>query len=617
MQAVAIKSNSISYPSHRQIISSHIVKAGLLLLIVASIFRGLAWSFITPPIYGVDEPQHFMYAENIGRSHMLRIEPSKKVPLNLWQLAHIEQFEEVRFRGHTLSLANQELIRQQIQSLNTSTQSESAYVVDDNRLVVTKANFNACHPPLYHLLVSLCERPLAGFGLIWQLSASRLLSIALGVSTVLLSFATGRTIWKDDNSILPLTLATLVSFQPMTTFTFSTVTNVSLDIALFSALLLLSVRTIYFGLTLKRGLLLGLIVSAGLLTRLNFLVAIPLLILLILWQSIHGPAKTQPKTFLKLSLLMFALPAMLSYWWYKGALSSGGDSLVHLFRGRQHPPPFNLIHYLCHYDWYHAYSRIMASYWGSFGWLQAHLPIPLLATLTAITVLSAIISIGLLAQFYRRHWLSKNPHAFAMLFLTFATLLFVSFYAGLDMRMNAVLGGWFTIRGQYYLPAIIGQMVWLVLSVDLVLPRTRTRLAMFWLSTAMIALNFYSLFGVLAPRCFGACDLIALCSRATLFQPINTATLLLFCTLFIVFSGLLLISLFLSSRQDSSNSPANEVHNHLNMAPAWYESYSWNDNKRDTHLAIRDAPFSDNWPASTNSSSHVIQRSEDKEVSRT
>ena len=138
MQAVAIKSNSISYPSHRQIISSHIVKAGLLLLIVASIFRGLAWSFITPPIYGVDEPQHFMYAENIGRSHMLRIEPSKKVPLNLWQLAHIEQFEEVRFRGHTLSLANQELIRQQIQSLNTSTQSESAYVVDDNRLVVTK-----------------------------------------------------------------------------------------------------------------------------------------------------------------------------------------------------------------------------------------------------------------------------------------------------------------------------------------------------------------------------------------------------------------------------------------------------------------------------------------------
>ncbi len=276
--------------------------------------------------------------------------------------------------------------------------SAPQYVRDDQQILVTKQNFYSYHPPLYYLLLSMVEQPLQPLGLLWRLSAGRMLSVLLGCCTVWLAFSTGQTIWRSRDSKLPLTLAALVSFHPMTAFTFATINNITLDIVLFSAFLLISLRTIYFDLTVPRGLLLGLIIASGLLTRINFIVAIPLLLMLIAFCLFGvGNASKNGKLrgdFVKSVVLVLGLPLALSFWWYITPLSSGGDSLAHLFPGKVNPPPFNLVHYICHYNWCHVYSRVIASYWGSFGWINAHLPVPVIVVLTGLSILTVLVGLS-------------------------------------------------------------------------------------------------------------------------------------------------------------------------------------------------------------------------------
>ncbi len=123
--------------------------------------------------------------------------------------------------------------------------------------------------------------------------------------------------------------------------------------------------------------------------------------------------------------------------------------------------------------------------------------------------------------------------------------MLVLFYICLDMRMNALLGGWFTIRGQYYLPCIIGQMFWLLFSVKQLLPRKISNVVITWLPGTFILLNFYALFGVVAKRCFGELDFVSLCNKAAAFQPINSYMLMSLCMLLAVFSLMLLAKLCL------------------------------------------------------------------------
>lgn len=519
-----------------------------------------------------------MYAANIAQTHSAFVEPSNKVRADVWKLSCIEGFQRVRGFNYQPQFGDRNSIVTAIRNLQHADSLKESYVEDKAGILITKRNFNAQHPPFYYAALAFLLQFMKAQGILWQLAACRLFSIALGGAVVILSYATGKTIWKESVT-MPVILAALVSFQPMVSFSFSTITNVAMEIALYSTFLHLCVRAIDRRATIGSLLLTTLVVSAGLLTKLSFLAVIPLSML----PAVYTPPLSGTKSRAKFSfnikrfLLMLSTPLCISWFWYHKGWTSGGSSLVHLFPGLSHPPPFNIIHYLCHYSWWHNYSRVFASYWGSFGFVNAHLPVPFLGVLTALSATAAIATGAWLVQQLHPATRSETVRSIITVgFFAAATLILASFYACLDMIFNARLGGWFTLRGQYYLAPIIAQFGCLIASCQLFIPR-KSLMTLFITLCSMMALNFYTLLGVLGPRCFGSCCIRDMVARAALYQPVSAMaisiliTLLFFCSAFFLLLVLVLCRMEASMQKTIVNDSISWAtkQNRLSFNPAW------------------------------------------------
>ncbi len=502
---------------------------GLALLLLATLLKGLAWSVVVPPWHAPDEQQHFLYGQSVERSQTLRVVPSLWVPLEARQLFMLIQFSAVRYGGQPLDLTDRADIAAQIAALNDPA-NQWAAVYDQGRQLIKIRNFTVFHPPLYYMALAAVQWPLEGTSILVRLLACRWLSVVLGLATVALAYGAGRELWPSRPG-RALSLATLVSFQPMLTFCTAIVNNEALEITLFSACLLFSLQAIRRGLNGARGLTLGALTGLGLLTKISFLSILPLMGLLFARDALLGWRRRAGWQALGSWIWVALVPALLAGWWYAEAVLSGGDTLIQSFTARPNRPAVDLLPYLLHYGWLTIYRPLLYTYWGDFGWLDTPLPGSLWTLLEWATVIAAwTTGWWLVRRFVTRHACAKeNTPAFAVFFLGCATLAVITFYIYLDFRSMRDLGQPFGIQGRYYLSPIIGQMVWLGIGFVAPVPARLRRVWMGLVGAGIIALNLYALFGVIAPRYYGPGDLLTLLERATVLQPMNPAALLTLC----------------------------------------------------------------------------------------
>lgn len=483
-------------------------RIALTLIVSVSFIKGIVWSLLVPPLYGYDEPMHFMYGRYIESTHNLRVKFSTKIPLDIWEL---DEPAEKRTK------------------LKPGESARDIYTEDIDHAIASQPGFYTYHPPLYYCLIAAVESCLKSAGVIWEVLGGRLISIFLGVFTAVLAYSAGRIFWKEEESIAPSVMATLVIFQPMSAFSFAVITNSALEITLFSALLVVGLQIIRSGFTKTLTLILALIMLAGMMNKLSFVAAAPLVVLLALWRW-KGKSGLQQDTFksLSLSLLAVAVPsAIASYWWYQEGWHSGGDSLVHSFDTQLHPKPFSLVRYFTQRPWFEFYGKTIASYFGHFGWKNAALSIPVIACLTLLVSVCLILACVRAAKDLKeRDDVDARWRGLSVFFLTGATLSMWLFYTAVDMRVYAVLGGgWFTIRGQYYLSAIIGQVLWIVSAIQWNHSTLRTNLVLMVLCAGAVLLNFHALIGVVTAHCYGVCDLPELFIRVANLQPFSAGTI--------------------------------------------------------------------------------------------
>jgi len=357
----------------------------------------------------------------------------------------------------------------------------------------------------------------------------------LGVATVALAYGAGRLLWPHRRS-RALLLGSLVSFQPMLTFTTSIINNSALEIALFSACLLVSLHVILAGLNWRRGILLGTLLGLGLLTKISFLSLVLLLGLVLAWQVLQSRAEWQRWRASLPWIAIVLIPAVLAGRWYADAVFSGGDTLLNSYLARPDRPPVSLLPYLAHYGWLTIYRAVLDMYWGHFGWLDTPLSESLWLILSWLTVIVAWTTAWrLIRQFTtpsRR--IEEQQRPFAVFFLGCATLAVITFYTYLDYRSARDLGKPFGIQGRYYLPPIIGQMVWLMLGIAEPVPARLRRVWMWGAGAGMVALNLYALLMVILPRYYGSGPLLQMLERATVLQPISLRLLLMLSIAFVI-----------------------------------------------------------------------------------
>ncbi|MFN8554574.1 MAG: hypothetical protein U0103_24150 [Candidatus Obscuribacterales bacterium] len=230
-----------------------IPKVALILIVAASLLKGIVWSLVVPPLYGFDEPQHLIYGRYILKTHNLRIKPTTLIPLDIWEL---DEPPDKRTR------------------FETETRAREQYYDDVDRVVVKQPSFYTYHPPLYYCLVAAVSYCTQHVQTVWEVLASRAISVALGICTAIMAFFAGRIFYKGDDCLAPMAMAMLVIYQPMSAFTFATITNCAMEITLVSLLIVTGLAIIQTK-PGKSSLVLSVIMVAGILNKLSFTALVP------------------------------------------------------------------------------------------------------------------------------------------------------------------------------------------------------------------------------------------------------------------------------------------------------------------------------------------------------
>ncbi|HUN77780.1 MAG TPA: DUF2142 domain-containing protein [Solirubrobacteraceae bacterium] len=263
---------------------------------LVALLNAVAWSIITPPFQGKDEADHFAYVEQIVENGTLPAdghEEGSYSPAEALVLAGIHYYQ-VRFTPHAHTIASDVEQRQ----LNADDHAGAS------RLGTGEAGVATSQPPLYYALQTI-PYLLARGNILVQLQLMRLVSALLGALTVLLVFgflreAVPRAPWAASVAAL------CIALQPLLGFMSGSVNPDTLLITVSAAVFLCLARAFRRGLTRRRAATLGLLVLAGLLTKLNFVGLVPGVLLALILLGVRE-ARTHGRLALRAPAITAAL----------------------------------------------------------------------------------------------------------------------------------------------------------------------------------------------------------------------------------------------------------------------------------------------------------------------
>lgn len=136
-------------------------------------------------------------------------------------------------------------------------------------------NAEIIQPPLYHLVLAPLYALIPG-GMLAKLFALRLVSVFVGLLTLVVGYAIAAEIFPDDVGVRAGATA-FIAMQPQFSFEAAIVNHDILVIFLATLLVWLLLAWGRFGIDRRRAVWLGLVVGAGMLTKVSFGLMIPVL----------------------------------------------------------------------------------------------------------------------------------------------------------------------------------------------------------------------------------------------------------------------------------------------------------------------------------------------------
>jgi 4-amino-4-deoxy-L-arabinose transferase-like glycosyltransferase len=226
-----------------------------------ALLNATAWSIITPPFQGRDEVDHFAYVSQLAEEHALPANGHPEGTYSPEQTLVLEglHYYEVRFtpQRHTISSAAQQRVLTKDLHTHASLQGSG------------EAGIATSEPPLYYALQTI-PYILARGNILTQLQLMRFVGALLAGLTTLLIFL----FLRETLPRLPWAAtvgALCVAVQPMFGFMSGSVNPDTLLFTVSAAVFLCLARALRRGFTRRLAVTLGLLLVAGLATKLNFI----------------------------------------------------------------------------------------------------------------------------------------------------------------------------------------------------------------------------------------------------------------------------------------------------------------------------------------------------------
>jgi 4-amino-4-deoxy-L-arabinose transferase-like glycosyltransferase len=421
-------------------------KAKLLFLLLGiSLVHGLIYSAVIPPWQSPDEPRHFEYVSLLCEKRRLITEKDVSPPL---QRAIIASMQEHNFWQFGRGFFNPQKPPQSFADI---------WGAGGPTTLLHRS-------PLYYLLGLPFFALVAGKDLVTQLYTLRLLSVILGMLTVLIAWCTARELFPDDD-FMRIGVPAFIALLPMFAFMAGSVNSDNLANLVVSLLLLLLVIVFRRGLSWPRALGILVLVAVGLATKRTTTSVIPLLLAAIPLLYVGMREEKQEKA-LQVSRLGLGLAAgvvilaIVALVVGKSGLL-GGETLKNMER--------TLSRYLFNYPGqlqailtqlssltvstlFSSLQRLFTSFWAEFGWLKVRLA-PLWYQVLAGVCLAALGGIFLLTfRLVRRpelleSWQKRCLLLFALYILIVAAAPVIFFSAYLATQWEAPPQGRYVFLG--------------------------------------------------------------------------------------------------------------------------------------------------------------------------
>lgn len=332
--------------------SRHHAAFGLLLSLY--LILGALYARLTPPWQAPDEPAHYNYIRQLAGGDWPVIEPGD------YDQAYQSQVISSRFApGYS----------------------------------VASFEYEDYQPPLYYLLLTPVYKLSGG-----QLVALRLSSVLLGAGVIGLAYAAVRRIYPTQ-SWLALSVAAVIAFVPQHVAMLGAVNNDSLAELLIVAMLYILAAAWPdrpTPLSTRRAWTLGLLLGAGLLTKVTVYLMVPVLALAV-WQA-EG---WNWRGWLRRGGYIFG-PALLlgGVWWWRNSLVYGGlDPLGIAAHDAVVTGQPTTTAWVQQFGWAATWRAFLTttfhSFWGQFGWMGAPMPGWVYGLLGWLSVL-AVVGVALL-----------------------------------------------------------------------------------------------------------------------------------------------------------------------------------------------------------------------------
>ena len=216
------------------------------------------WGIVTPPFHVPDETSHLSYVQHFAENG----EPPNDASLPV--------FADEQARVHAALLFDLTAGRPFNGTIWSEAQAagvEAAESADLERGNGGGIQSNSAQPPLYFMVQSVVYRAFSWTDLLDRLMLMRLVGALLAALTTLFTFAFLRELFREPWTWTVGALA--VAFQPTLGFISGAVQPDAMLFAASAGLFWMLARTFRRGLTVERGVAIGLLMAAGSLTKLD------------------------------------------------------------------------------------------------------------------------------------------------------------------------------------------------------------------------------------------------------------------------------------------------------------------------------------------------------------
>ena len=417
----------------------------LRLLLLTGFLNALSWIILIPIWQYPDEQAHFAQVQDVaelGKRPISKFNTSLEVALSEKILGTERDWmgnnkftyhSEYRLDYSDTYFGSEENL---IMSLPQSTRSQ---------LVKNEATLN---PPLYPFLGSLFYRLFESGSLFVRVYAVRLMSLIFFLSMVVVSYKIGQLIFVKSK-ILPLVLASIVTFMPMFVFTSTGILPDPLTNLLFSLVIFLSLKILTKGLNFFVMFFLIIVIILGSLTRQQFLISIPIIVLPVIYQIFKN------FKFLKKSLIftiLFVMIIFIASFFIKYLEPIKTFSVSEI--GQVDPRKLLNSHFLQFTLWTirHTYSEVLPWYWGVYKWLSLTVPHINYQIINRFILIAFIGIIIRLSQIIKNRKVEEQDKI--LFFMLYASIVYFLIFLIWDYFFSLQHGYSFGIQGRYFFPMI-------------------------------------------------------------------------------------------------------------------------------------------------------------------